>query len=92
MNHQQMLDYLGRVNVLFDEFRPQLTELEIEDVNHLIIHSEAPDGIRTLAWILEEKKIELAESKRVQILELIGGLVPDEHLPPSYQNLNPQTK
>jgi hypothetical protein len=82
---ESQLQYLRRVDDLIRTLESQLTPREVADVRHLVDHGEPPEGLCTLAWIIQnENKQVSVETKRL-IVELTGGLVAREHLPESFR-------
>lgn len=77
--------YLQEVRSLVDSMRDILSESEISEVEHLIDHDEPVEGLRTLAWIIHDEGKAVSANTVVTILRLIGGSLPEHHLPPHFR-------
>ena len=78
--HQQIQELLSLI-------RAQLTAAEIAEVHHLIDHGEPAEGLRALAWIIEEEKKQVPLSVKRSICGLTRGLIGDEHMPESFRGI-----
>jgi len=69
-----------RVEALLRAVRDQLSAGELAEVQHFIDHGEAGEGLRCLAWIIEEGKKRSSSA----IKEAICQLLAPADLPPSF--------
>lgn len=77
----EMDDFLGRVRGLLVSLHGVLTAEECSEVEHLIDHGEAGEGLRALAWIIVEQGKEVPSQCIDALLDLSAGLVAPEDMP-----------
>jgi len=76
--------YLQEVRSLVDSLRSILSENEVSEVEHLIDHDEPVEGLRTLAWIIQDEGKVVSANTVGTILRLIGDSLPGKDLPPHF--------
>ena len=74
-------DYIGRCRGLVISLSEILSPDECAEVEHLIDHDEAPEAMRSLAWIIVEGDKRVPAEAVAAIRELSAGFVADEHMP-----------
>lgn len=78
---RRMEDYLRQVREVVHGCSQELNEYELAEAEHLIAHGEPAEGLRTLAWIISEKKVRVPARTIRAIRELTEGLLDPSHLP-----------
>jgi hypothetical protein len=86
MATEAQLHFLKQIDALLLSLRDQLSTSEMKEVRHLIDHGEPAEGLRTLAWIIEEERKEVAPEVRRSVCELCCGLIEEEDMPESFRS------
>ena len=79
--------YLRKVEELVRSLDGTLRSDELAEVQHLVIHGEPAEGMRTLAWIIEEGKKTVFVSTKRRICDLSRDLVDIRDMPESFRGL-----
>jgi hypothetical protein len=74
--------YVGRVRGLLISVADRLSPREYGEVEHLIEHGEPAEGMRSLAWIIVERRLKVPASTVAELRDLTAGLIEEEHMPP----------
>jgi hypothetical protein len=75
--------YMRRLHALVARLDHVLTPQQREDVERLIDHSEGPEAMLTLAWILVEGDKRVPASAIDEIRDLADGLIDEKDFPPN---------
>ena len=92
MSRDQQLQYLQKIETLLKDLGMDLTAAEIGEVRHLIDHGEPAEGLRALAFILEENGTPAPPGIRHRIMELTDGLIASKDMPQSFREDTRQEK
>ena len=84
MTDDLQIRYLEQIDAVLMELDADLTAGDIAEVRHLIDHGEPAEGVRTLAFILDDKNIQIFPRMKQMILDLTNGLISREDMPESY--------
>lgn len=82
---QESEAWLAAVRSFVDEMAAGFSFEERRNVDQLVNHSEAPEGLRELAWMLEDRDGSIPSDVVERLLDLAGGIVLAERFPPSVQ-------
>ena len=80
---QKMELWLASVKAFLNDQRAGFPEGALNLVDELVDHSEAPEGLLALAWLLEEKDGSVSPEVARRLVELTGGFITKEEFPPS---------
>jgi len=75
--------WLASVKAFVNDQRAGFPEGALSFVDRLVDHSEAPEGLLALAWLLEEKDGSVSPEVARRLVDLTGGLIAREEFPPS---------
>lgn len=83
-SRNSLQEYLGKVEVLLRELQEVLHPSELAEVRRLVNHGEPAEGMRTLAWIIHDRKLPASRKVRLEVIDLTGGLVEDVDMPAGF--------
>ena len=77
--------YLRQIDGVISAMGATLTDKEVAEIRHLINHGEPPEGLRVLAWIIDERKLPITASIRRKIIKLCGRMIDNADLPKCFR-------
>ena len=80
--------YLEQIEGVLSELGATVSAEEVAEVRHLIDHGEPAEGMRTLAYIIDDRSIPVSESVRAKITELCEGLIENDDMPETFRYHN----